>query len=385
MKKIIKIIAIATLILVGVLYATNTDYLLKGMSNIYLRGHKTAFLSDYLYFDNDTVYKSPNPQPWPKHSQYNTLTVSEQLEQYHQKTKSVAFVVIQNDSVLYEKYYKEYQSDSRSNSFSMVKSMVSAALGKAIMEGHIESLFQKAIDFLPELKGEYAKTVTVGNLSAMASGQKWVESYYSPFSVTAAAYFVDDIAKLIMDQPIDSKPNQGFKYLSGTTQLLGMVIEKATGQKLADYMTEKFWQPMGAEHSAYWQVDSSANGNVKAYCCFASNALDFARFGKLYKDYGRWGDLQILDSTFVAKSIQPIYPEDPEYGYGWWLENYKGQSTFMMRGHLGQYVIVLPETNTIVVRLGHLKGEAIAANPFTEDIYIYIDAALELVENVRQN
>jgi CubicO group peptidase (beta-lactamase class C family) len=384
-KKIVKIIGGLVLLLIVGLYATGKDYLLKGVRNIYLRGHKTAFLADYKYFENDTVFKSTNPQPWPKHPAYNTGSVAESLEDYHQKTKTVAFVVIQNDSVLYEKYYENYGPDARSNSFSMVKSMVSAALGKAIMEGAIESLDQPVIDFIPELKGPYAQEVSVGNLSAMASGQNWDEAYYSPFSVTAAAYFVDDLPQLILDQPIDSPPNQGFKYLSGTTQLLGMVIEKATGQKLAQYMTEKFWQPLGAEHDAYWQVDSSAQGNVKAYCCFASNALDFARFGKLYKDYGRWGTTQVLDSTFVVKSLSPIYPNDPEYGYGWWLDHYKEQPVFMMRGHLGQYVIVLPEQNTIVVRLGHLKGDTIPENPFTEDIYVYIDAALELVNNAAQN
>ena len=111
-------------------------------------------------------------------------------------------MVIKNDSILYEKYYDGYGTDSKSNSFSMVKSVVSALMGIAIQEGAIQSLDQKVVDFIPELKGTYAQEVKVGDLSSMASGQKWIEEYYNPFSVTSASYFVNDLDALILDQPI---------------------------------------------------------------------------------------------------------------------------------------------------------------------------------------
>ena len=98
----------------------------------------------------------------------------------------------------------------------------------------------------------------------------------------------------------------------------------------------------GAKETALWQIDSEKNGMEKAYCCFASNAKDFARMGKLYKDFGQWNGEQLLDSTFIATSIKPRFPESPEYGYGWWLTRYKDEAGFAMRGHLGQYVIVFP-------------------------------------------
>ena len=249
---------------------------------------------------------------------------------------------------------------------------------KLLCKGHIASLDQPVKDFVPELQGAYANEVTVGDLSSMASGMVWDESYYSAFSVTTAAYFKEDLATLILEQPIDIEPGKAYFYKSGATQLLGMVIQNATGKTLSEYLSESFWQPMGAEDEAYWQLDSKKHGLEKAYCCFASNVRDFARFGKLYKDHGKWGDEQILDSTFVATSLKPRFKESPEYGYGWWLETYKGDDVFMMRGHLGQYVIVFPEKNIIAVRLGHSKGEAIEDNPFTEDIYVYMDAALEM-------
>lgn len=385
MKKKFSALLIVLAFAYGLLFISGYDWFLRGVEVIYLTGHNTAFLDDYKYFDNRLVKAPEVAEPWPEHQYYNTQVLSKELENYHKEHKTVAYLIIKNDSLLFEKYYQEYGPTSKSNSFSVVKSMVSALLGKAIMEGYINDLDQKVIDFIPELKGTYAQQVTVGDLSSMASGMQWDEKYYNPFSVTAASYFISDLSQLILDQPIVDEPGKSFRYLSGATQLLGIVISRATQKKLSDYLSKSFWQPMGAEQDALWELDSEKNGMEKAYCCFATNARDFARFGKLYKNYGRWNNTQILDSTFIAKSIQPRFKASPEYGYGWWLETYKGHQIFMERGHLGQYVIVFPELNLIAVRLGELKGKRTEGNPYTEDIYIYMDAALEMAENVTKD
>jgi CubicO group peptidase (beta-lactamase class C family) len=336
-------------------------------------------LSDYKNFENRVLDPSENPQPWPLHSRFNTVSLNEVQQQINLDNQTAAFLVIKNDSLFFEKYYDGYSQDSKSNAFSMAKSYVSALLGKAIMDGYIKSLDQAVKDFIPELKGAYADEVTVGDLASMASGQRWDEAYYSPVSVTTAAYFVEDLEKLILDQPIDQAPGKSFIYKSGTTQLLAMVIVKATGKNLTDYLYESFWNPMGAEHQALWQLDSEENGMEKAYCCITSNARDFARLSKLYKNHGKWDGKILLDSTFIAKSLTPRFEDSQQYGYSWWLKNYKGYKVFMNRGHLGQYVITIPEENLILVRLGHSKGpKGKIADPFTPDIYRYMDIALEL-------
>ena len=379
MKKFFKTSGIILILIFGLLYISDYNYLLTAISKIYLKGHSTAFLSDYQHFENRLLPASKNPQPWPLHSEFNSVSMTAAQEQINLENKTVALLLIKNDSIYFEKYYEDYGIDSKSNSFSMAKSYVAALLGKAIMDGYILSLDQPVIDFLPKLKGEFASVVTVGDLASMASGQKWDEAYYSPTSVTTAAYFVKDLGKLIMDQPIDQAPGKSYEYKSGTTQLLGMVIAKATGKSLTDYLYESFWNPMGAEHESLWQLDSNENGVEKAYCCIASNARDFARLAKLYKNHGRWDGKVLLDSTFISKSIAPRFKESPQYGYSWWLKNYKGHQVFMNRGHLGQYVLTFPKKNLILVRLGHSKGpDGISSDPFTPDIYHYIDIALEL-------
>tara|TARA_B100001057_G_scaffold500197_1_gene614029 strand:- start:2013 stop:3191 length:1179 start_codon:yes stop_codon:yes gene_type:complete len=392
MKRILIGLGFIFAIVFSLLYVSKYNYLLRGVRTIYLTGHTTAYLTDYKKFSNNSVIASAQDQAWPLHKYYNQFPTSKFLEEYHEDRKTVAYLVIKNDSILHEKYYFDYGADSKSNSFSVAKSVVSALMGVAIQEGAIKGLDQKVVDFIPDLKGPYADLLTVGDLSSMASGQKWSEEYYNPFSVTSASYFVKDLDALILEQPISERPGEAFRYKSGTTQLLGMVIKKATGKTLSAYLTEKLWQPMGANQTALWQLDSAEKGMEKAFCCLATNARDFARFGKLYKNDGLWNGLQLLDSTFVALSVQPRFEESPEYGYGWWLDVFQGKKVFMMRGHLGQYVLVLPEEDLIVVRLGHLKDKEKVPNskssgvdPFTKDIYVYLEAGLEMNNNVSKN
>lgn len=378
MKKFLKWFLIILVVITGLIYIFDYGYLVRAVRVTYLTGHKTAFLEDYTYFNNREI-KAGTPQPWNVSKDYNKVNPTEKLEQTHKELQTTSFLIVKNDSIWHESYYDIGATDSKTNSFSMAKSIVTSALGKAIDLGMIPNLDTKVIDYLPELKGEYANELTVGDLASMASGQKWDENYYGPTSVTTQAYFKKDLRELMLSLPIDNKPGQKFIYQSGDTQLLAMVLEKATKMPLANFVSKYFWQPMGMENDALWQIDHTTDGIEKAYCCIASNARDFARFGKLYLQDGIWNGQQILSSEFVQKSIEPRFADSTQYGYGWWLENYKNHAVYYMRGHLGQFVIVLPESDIIIVRLGHLKGLQTEENPHSEDLYIYIDEALAMV------
>ncbi|SHL08941.1 serine hydrolase domain-containing protein [Myroides odoratimimus] len=378
LKKVLKWLVILIALVVALMYIFKVDYLFTAVRTIYFNGYKTAFLDDYKYFPTREI-KNDVGQPWAFTKDYNTIKASDNLENTHKELESIAYLVIKNDSIFYEAYYDGYGKDSYTNSFSMAKSIVSAALGKALQRGEIKSLDQKVIEFLPELKGKYKDEVTVGDLSSMASGLDWDEAYYSPFSVVTRAYFDKDLRNVMLGLEIKDKPGQEFIYKSGDTELLTMVLEKATGKYMTDYISEHFWKPMGAENPALWQLDHEGDGVEKSYCCFTSNARDFARFGKLYKDLGQWNGEQILDSAFIKKSVTPRFKDGPEYGYGWWLVNHKGQDFFYMRGHLGQFVIVSPKDNVIIVRLGHLKGVQTEEDPHSNDLYTYIDEAYNML------
>ncbi|MFG6685411.1 serine hydrolase domain-containing protein [Mariniflexile sp. HNIBRBA6329] len=377
LKKLLKWFLITIGVIIILLYVFDYSYILKGVRVVYFTGHNTAFIDDYPYFENDTIKKGTHTNPWPYHKAYNSVKETKKLSEVHKDWGTIAYLIIKNDSIWFENYYNGFSNDSKTNSFSMAKSITTSLLGKAIMEGYIKSLDQPLSDFYPEYKD--AKT-TVGDLASMASGLDWVEDYTGPFSITARANYDDDLAETMLNQKIVETPGKKFKYLSGDTQLLGMVIQKATGKSLANYLSESFWEPMGATEDALWQLDDGKHRLAKAFCCISSNARDFARFGKLYKDHGKWNGKQLLDSAFVAKSITPRFKESPQYGYGWWLKDIGDKHFFMMRGHLGQYVIVEPNDNVIIVRLGHRKSPDQDVGQFTNDITVYIEEAYKMLE-----
>jgi CubicO group peptidase (beta-lactamase class C family) len=239
----------------------------------------------------------------------------------------------------------------------MAKSITSLLIGVAIKEGKIKSVEQPVGDFIPAFKeGEKAKLRIVDVLT-MSSGTDWDESYWNPLSVTAELYFGTDANKTANSVNMIHAPGTLHSYKSGDTQLLGLILIKATGKTLSEYAAEKLWQPLGATHSALWSVDQ-ANGKEKAYCCFNSNTRDFARIGKFMLDSGKIDGVPIIDSAYFKQSITPCGIEDAKgvkcdyYGYQWWIDP-EHPEIFYARGILGQYIIVIPSKKTIIVRLAH--------------------------------
>ena len=299
LKSKIGLVLALFLIFGGFNFSSDIIYLSELVSVIYKIQRTDADITDYKFFDNIEIPKSKNPQAWPIHKNYNKANSTDKLISKNTSLGTIAFLIIKNDSIWHEKYYEGYDKNSFSNSFSMSKSIVSATMGRAIDEGFFNNINDKVGFYIPEYNEGFASELTIGDLSSMSSGMKWNESYTNIFGVTARAYVGSNLNKLIKSRPIIKKPGESFEYLSSDTQLLAMTIEKATKRKLSDLVYDWFWNPMGAENNALWQVDNIKTNTEKAYCCFNSNARDFARFGKLYKDNGLWNSKRLLDSAFV--------------------------------------------------------------------------------------
>ena len=217
MQKILKWTLITFSIIIALIYAFDIDYILKGIRVTYLTGNTTAFLSDYEYFDNRVIEPSAVAQPWAIHEDYNNIEVTAKLNSINQERETKAFLVIKNDSIIYEKYFDGYNENSKSNSFSMAKSIVVTLLGKAIMDGDIKGLDQPVSDFFEEYKTGFGASLTVGDLASMSSGMKWNENYYSIINITTESYFSDDLRALILNQDIIKTPGEKFRYSSGDT------------------------------------------------------------------------------------------------------------------------------------------------------------------------
>ncbi len=365
---------VVIIVVVAVAEFSGHGYLIKAVSASYLRGYNSASIGDAKYFDTREIPAASTPWEWPVHQAYNQAPLSGRLTTMLEETESVAFLIVKNDSIIQEYYWDGYSDNSRSNSFSMAKSIVTMLGQIAIQKGIFTSWQQPVQEILPSITGEYADELQLWHLSAMTSGMLWDEHYKDPFSITAKAYYGDNVEQLVMELPIVDKPGQYYNYQSGSTQLLAIALVKATGKPLATLASEWLWQPLQAKNNALWHVDDE-DGMELAYCCFNSNARDFARFGKLMVNQGNWNGTQILDSSFVSLATKGTIEDF--YGYSFWIDPNRGTPVFTQRGILGQYIISIPEKDLVVVRLGHHRGDH-EANNHTTDFNTIVDEVLKM-------
>jgi len=369
-------ILLIIIVVLAVAYALCPQYLRKALI------YQQPDIDDYTIFDNRVVM-SENYEPWAEVPGFNQKNIPDIYKKQFEKFKTVAFLVVKDQKIRFEKYWEGYSSDSKSNSFSMAKSIISLLIGSALDEGSIKSVDQPIGDFLPEFKeGEKAK-VTIRQLLEMSSGLSWDEAYSSAFSMTTKGYYGKDLPGLVLNQTVLREPGKFYDYKSGNTQLLAIILEKATGQNVSSYASKKLWKPMGAQHDALWSIDQP-NGVEKAYCCFNTDVRDFARFGQLILNHGKWNGKQLVSEIYLNQALTAashLIDENGKnvdyYGWQWWLMVYRGHQVYYMRGINGQYVIVVPALNTVIVRLGHKRAtERIAGTP--ADFFTWIDAGLEL-------
>ena len=380
-KKIGKWFLISFIVLNLAIIVFGQTYLYKAIGNTYLKGRSGPSITEYKIFDNREV-KAGNYQKWNISKNYNSQKITQEQELEFDKLQTIALVVVKNDSLIHEQYWDGFGEDSYSNSFSMAKSFVSILIGMAIDEGKIKNVDQPVGDFLPEFKEGKKAKLTIKHLLTMSSGIDFDENYVSPFAYPAKAYYGTDLKKLTYSYNAVSEPGKEFIYLSGNTELLCFILSKATGKTMSEYASEKLWKPIGAKNSAFWSLDHE-NGEEKAYCCFNSNAPDFARIGELYLDSGKWNGQQLISAQYIANSTTPADllvngEKNTQYGYAWWtIPEYRGHRIFYARGILGQYIICIPDKKLVVVRLGG-KRKTERINDHPADVFMYIDAALDM-------
>lgn len=331
------------------------------------------------------IIENLKPEPWAKSSNYGKLNPPKELIEKAINFETTALLVIQNDSILFEQYYEGYDAQTVSNSFSMAKSITGLLIGCALKDGYIKSLDQTVGTYIPEFNKEPYSTITIQHLLMMSSGLDFKESYGSLFGWPAKAYYGKDVNATVFNAPKINEPGTVYEYKGGDTQLLGMILEKATGKRASDYATERLWQKIGAENKAYWSLDVK-DGMEKVSCCYYASAHDFARFGRLCMQYGNWNGEQLIDSNFIAesmtlsKTITKDGKPNTQYGCQWWVMNHKGLDVFYARGIKGQYIFSIPEKNMIVVRLGRKRADK-KGDELPGDIFDYLDLGLSLSQN----
>ncbi len=358
MRRWIRVSSLVSAIILGLIILTS----LTGTNYVYTAlWYNFADIDDHKIFDN-RIIPAGDPQPWPLSSRYGDLVLPDDLLKDLDALQTIAFLVVQQDSLRYENYWAEGDRERISNSFSVAKSVVNMLTGIALEQGKLKSIDQPIGDFLPVFaRGEKAK-ITIRHLLTMSSGLDWEEAYVMPISHTTEAYYGTDMPATIAKLAVEVEPGTQFRYKSGDTQILSMVLSKAIGRSLSEFASANLWQLIGAETNALWSLDKK-DGFEKSFCCLHATARDFARLGQLYLHGGNWKGRQVVPATFVKQSLQPLSLPNTTgqpanyYGYQWWLLHNDTGKVFYARGILGQYVMVMPEKKAVIVRLGHKRDE----------------------------
>lgn len=370
------------LLIILVIYAslalTGNGHILEGIPQTYFRGVNKPDIDDLPFSD---VREIPvgEAQDWPKSSAYNRFKLSDELLEKHEKYESTAYLIIENDSLLFEQYWGQGGVDVLSNSFSMAKSFTAMSIGVSVDQGLLNTS-DPVGNYLPRFKQGLNAELSIKELLQMSSGINFGESYTNPFGYQAKSYYNDDLIGLTKDYLVSKTPGTFWEYQGGNTVILSELLEKETGVRLSHYFGENIWSKIGAEHVAYWGLDDE-DGMEKAFSAVYATARDFARIGQLYLNEGQWKGTQILSPAFVHESIQPCDARDKDgipanhYGYQWWLGEFEGEKIFMCIGMRGQYIICQPSKNRVVVRLGHTRPET-KVDRLPEDLFWWLGAEL---------
>ncbi len=341
--------------LIAVTYAFGYDYLFRGIRNTYLRGESGSSIEDGKYFTSHVIAKG-QPIPWKLDSLYNKKPLPKILSQDLKNSNTAAFLVIKNDKLLHEEYWDGYTKDTQTNSFSMAKAVTVMLLGKALEDKKMTSLDQKYSDFFKNYaEGDYSKKLTLGDLAKMEAGLNWTEDYKNPFLQNAKAYYGKSLESAVLTGDFKDEPGTKFEYQSGATQLLGFAVRKSLNKTLAQFASEKFWQPLGMEHNAEWNTDDF--GMEKTFCCINSTPRDFAKLGQLFLQDGKVGNEQILNPTFIEEMRTPTKHSGGAYGMGLWINEDAPLKHYYFYGLYGQYIIVVPEKQLVIVRTGTYKDQ----------------------------
>lgn len=289
---------------------------------------------------------------------------------YFTNHKLLAFVVIQNDTIKYERYADGFRPDETVTTFSVSKSILSALLGIALSEGKIRSLDDSLVKYIPSLRGKPAfNGVTIRNLLAMRSGLRYTETgngFWSDFkSDEAQTYYSTNLQKTLSNTPRVAEPGSIWDYKDTDTELLGWALANATGQTVSQYLQEKIWKRIGTEHAATFSLDRR-DGMEKVSSGFNTTARDLARFGRLYLNGGAWNGEQIIPAEWVkASAMIDSTQAEPNIANWWQMQHHHywrhpmqpQQGDYYADGSNGERLYIDPATKTIIVQLANLSSQ----------------------------
>lgn len=334
--------------------------------------YQDADFSDIHRFSARPIAAPESPSELPVTPNTDATDVVEQhpgvqeLGAFLEETETTAFLVVHEGRLVVERYLRNHDRDSVQNTFSVSKSITSALVGLALRDGALE-LDTPITRFLPELGGRDDRfaQITVEHLLDMRSGIDYSPDTPFPFVTAddALIYYHPDLESIALERTAIASPPGTFQYNNYNPPLLGLILRRATGLSVAEYLERELWHPLGAEHAAGWTVDD--HGLERMESGFHARARDLARFGLLYLNRGQVAGRRILPEAWVLKATDVSEPPELDkydgrrWGYrlGWWIvPRPDGPSDFCAIGRYGQFIYVSPQYDAVFVRNGPGRG-----------------------------
>lgn len=289
------------------------------------------------------------------------------LDRILESNDSIAFLVIQDDRILYERYFQGHTETSLSQSFSMSKSFLSMLIGMAIDDGYLAGVDQSVLEFVPELADNGFGKVKIKHLLTMMSGSSYMEND-NPFGEHVILNYTPSLEENILKFEMEGEPGEVFRYKSGDNALLGLVLDRALDQEtITSYTQRRVWTTLGMEADGVWTIDHEGDGLEKTWCCLAATARDFAKLGRIYLKQVYWEGQVVLSRDWVEESTAGQVPNEAwpreykaagwwNYGYQWWLAS-ENEGDYFALGKDGQILYVNPNRDLIILRLGWSTGD----------------------------
>lgn len=305
------------------------------------------------------------------------------LETYMNENHIQGVIVIKDNQIRLEQYAQESNQQTLWTSFSVAKSISSMLVGVALEDGFIESLEDPLSKYIDEFNGYDYGQVTVGQLLTMTSGINWNEDYEDPNSDVGQMYKAEcqgsesHILTYMKPLKFAHKPGEHWNYSTGETDLVGILVQRATGLSLSQYLSEKIWKPYAMEHTAYWLTDECSNYNLGGSGLSAS-LRDFARLGKLMLDQGKIADKNILSQQWLKGATSLLYPTNDQgdgYGYLWWVSK---DGSYSALGIFGQMIYINPHKNLVIAQMA--AWPKAGSKKLTQDRRAFIEAVERAVD-----
>ncbi len=340
--------------------------------------HWDSKVSDYKIFPERIIEKSEKPYNYEKNVNTDLSNIiveysnkKKSLAEFVKNTDTTSFIIVKNDIIVYEQYANGYNENSINTSFSMAKSVVSLLVGKAIENGNIKSVSEPIANYIPEFENKAIGQTTIEDLLRMRSKIVYNEDKFLWFGDDTLTYWYDNLRELALSHTnVTDEYNGNFHYNNYHPLLLGLILERSTGQSVSQFFEREMWQKIGAEYDASWSLDSKKSGFEKMESGINFHAVDFLKIGSMVLHNGYFNGTQIINDEWLKSSTLCDFPiNTAEYentflsgkniGYKYmWYSTPSAQSGYdiIAWGKSDQILYISPANNIVILRTGKTDG-----------------------------